>query len=81
MKHVYVVTGEMTGERTVTLDETLPLPSMRVRLTVEPETAAPQSYAATIAAIRARQKARRHQPRTRVEVDAALQNERENWGD
>ncbi|HEX8237635.1 MAG TPA: hypothetical protein VF600_16880 [Abditibacteriaceae bacterium] len=41
------------------------------------DTSAP--YSEVISAIRQRQKARAHQPRSYTEVDAALQEERDNW--
>lgn len=82
MHHAYIVTGELTGERTLTLDESLPLPSTRVRLIVEPIGVEHQnSYTEVMAAIRRRQKARDYRPRTRDEVDATLQNERASWDD
>ena len=34
--YAYIVTGTLTNERTVTLDEALPLPVTRVRLVIEP---------------------------------------------
>jgi len=37
-------------------------------------------YREVLAEIRLRQSARGHQPRTREEIDASLQSERESWG-
>lgn len=76
----YVLTGTLKDERTVTLDEALPLKSGRVRLTLEslrPEPSKP--YREVIAAIRQRQRARGHQPPTSEEVDAYMKSERESW--
>ena len=82
METAYIVTGTLTDQTTVTLDEALPLTPMKVRLAVEPLTSAPKRpHDEVIAEIWARQKAREHQPRTREEIDAALQAERDSWND
>jgi hypothetical protein len=66
MHNAYIVTGELTDERTVTLDESLPLKPMRVRLIVAPVTApVASSYRDVIPSIRDRQAGRGFQPRTR----------------
>ena len=76
----YVVTGTLTSAQAVTLDEALPLAPTRVRVAVEPlERAARRPYAEVLAAIRARQRQRGHQPRSRAAVDAALLVERTSW--
>lgn len=83
MNNTYIVTGTLTDERTVTLDEALPLTltPMKVRLVVGPLRSAPQRpYLEVMADIRQRQQARGHQPPTREEVDAYLQAERDSWG-
>jgi hypothetical protein len=80
MQNAYIVTGTLTNERTVTLDEALPLGSTKVRLVVEPlAAAAPLSYQEIMAAIRERQAARAYRPPTKEEVDAYLQTERGSW--
>jgi hypothetical protein len=80
MHNAYIVTGTLTNERTVMLDEALPLTSTKVRLVVELlESGAPRSYQETIAAIRERQAARGYQPTTAEEVEAYLQAERDSW--
>ena len=80
MQNAYIVTGTLTSERTVTLDEALPLGSTKVRLVVELlSAAAPLPYQEIMAAIRERQAARGHQPPTTEEVDAYLQAERDSW--
>ncbi|NOT62181.1 MAG: hypothetical protein HOP19_18375 [Acidobacteria bacterium] len=82
METAYVVTGTLTDHSTVTLDEALPLTPMKVRLSVEPLTPAPKRpHDEVIAEIRERQRARGHQPRTREEIDAYLQAERDSWND
>jgi hypothetical protein len=81
MHNAYIVKGTLTNERTVMLDEALPLPSTKVRLVVEPlESASHHSYQEIVAAIRERQEARGHQPPTTEGVDAYLQAERDSWG-
>lgn len=80
MANTYIVTGTLTDDHTVTLDESLPLTPMKVRLVVEP--LAPTSkrpHEEVIAEIRKRQQARGHQPPSRAEVDAYLQAERNAW--
>lgn len=82
MHNAYIVTGTLTNERTVTLDEALPLTSTKVRLVVEPLGSASQrSYQESVAAIRERQAARGHRSPTKEEVDAYLQAERDSWGE
>jgi hypothetical protein len=81
MAKPYVLTGTLKDDQTVTLDEALPLKSGRVRLTLELLRSEPQkAYGDVLAAIRQRQRARGHQPRSREEVDAYLKSERESWG-
>lgn len=80
MQNAYIVTGTLTTERTVTLDEALPLTATKVRLVVEPIGPTVQrSYQEILSAIRTRQKARGHQPPTAAEVDSYLQAERNSW--
>ena len=78
----FVVTGKLTDEHTVMLDEALPLSPTRVRLVLEP--LSPESrrpYREVMADIRRRQKARGHLPPSREEVDGYLRAERESWGE
>lgn len=80
METAYIVTGTLTDEHTVKLDEPLPLAQGKVRLKVEPLAPAPKRpHDEVIAEIWARQNARRHQPRTREEIDAYIQAERDSW--
>jgi hypothetical protein len=82
METAYIVTGTLTDDHTVTLYEALPLPQGKVRLSVEPLSPAPKRpHDEVIAEIWARQKARGHQPRTREEIDAYIQAERDSWND
>lgn len=81
MAKPYVLTGTLRDEQTVTLDEALPLKSGKVRLILEPLRPEPRSsFHDVLAGIRQRQAARGHQPRSREEVDAYLEAERESWG-
>lgn len=80
MQNAYVVTGQLTDARTVTLDEALPLESAKVRLVVEPlAPTLPRSYREVMAEIRQRQQARGHQPPLPEEIHAHLQSERDSW--
>ncbi len=83
MHSAYVVAGTLAGGRTVTLDEALPLNTERVRLVVERGEPFPErpSYDEVLSRIRARQRARGHTPRTREQIDAYIQAERDSWGD
>jgi hypothetical protein len=81
MHNAYIVTGTLTNERTVTLDEALPLTATKVRLVIEPlGPASHRSYQEIVAAIRERQAARGYQPPIPEEVDTYLQTERDSWG-
>jgi hypothetical protein len=80
MQTAYIVTGTLNDDRTVTLDEALPLEPMKVRLSIEP--LAPElsrTHDEVIAEIWERQQRRGYQPPTRAEVDAYLKAERESW--
>lgn len=81
MNNSYTVTGTLTDDRTVALDEALPLPKTKVRLLVEPiGPTGPRRYQEVMAEIRAQQRARGHQAPTREAADAALRAERDSWG-
>jgi len=77
----YVVTGTISDEHTVALDEPLPIKEGRVRLVVEPIGIPQRPYTEVMAAIRERQRLRGHQPPTREEVDAYIHAERDSWGE
>jgi hypothetical protein len=82
METAYIVTGALIDEHTVKLDEALPMSHGRVRLVIESlAPAAKRPHEEVIAEIRARQQARGHQPRTREEIDAHIQTERDSWND
>ena len=80
MLDVQVVTGSLSDERTVKLDQPVQLGSVKLRVTLEPLPAeSRRGYAEVLAEIRERQRARGHQPRTREEVDAYIRQERDDW--
>lgn len=92
MPESYVVTGTLTDECTVSLDEKLPLGSTKLKLTIEPisslDSATPIAneesiqkppYMEFMAELRRRQDERGHQPRSKEEIDADLQSERDSW--
>jgi hypothetical protein len=80
MHSTYVVTGTLVDGSTIALDELIPMPAQRVRLTVEPiESEGERLLQTVLAAIRARQTARGHQPPTRAEIDQYLELERASW--
>lgn len=82
MQNTYNVTGTLTDDRTVALDERLPLSPMRVCVVVEPlHGASRPSYQQDLSNIRARQSARGHKARSREEVDSCLRKDREGWRD
>ena len=82
MGNTYTVTGTLTDDHTVKLDEALPLTPMKVRLVVEPIVAvSPRSYQDVVAEIRKRQQARGHRPLSREEIDIYLRDERTSWED
>jgi hypothetical protein len=76
----YVVTGTVIDANTVQLDESLPLQSAKVRLTIEPlPISRPNRYREVMAEIRRQQQARNHEPPTLAEVEQFLRVERESW--
>ncbi|MBO0798450.1 MAG: hypothetical protein J2P31_06475 [Blastocatellia bacterium] len=80
MQTAYIVTGILNNDGTVTLDESLPLEPMRVRLSIEPlAPKMPRVHDEVIAQIWERQQRRGYQPPTRAEVDAFLNAERDSW--
>jgi hypothetical protein len=82
MQTAYILTGTLNDDQTVTLDEALPLKPMKVRLSIEPLVPTnPRLHDEVIAELWTRQKARGHVPRTREEIDAALQVERDSWNE
>jgi len=80
MQNAYIVTGVLTDNHTVQLDEEMPLAGVKVRLVIEPlAEQKEQSYQSVLAMIRKHQEQRGHQPPTRADVDTYLQEERNLW--
>jgi hypothetical protein len=80
MQNAYVVTGSVTGERTLELDEALPIKAGKVRVTVEVlETPPKMSLPEFMDWLHKRQDERGFVPPTREEVDAYLNAERDSW--
>ena len=80
MAQTYDVTGTLTDERTVRLDDPLPLKNGRVRVLLEPvDLSSRRRYLDVMGDIRARQRARGHAPSRKDEIDAHLQVERDSW--
>jgi hypothetical protein len=76
----YTVTGTVTDANTVKLDESLPLHSTKVRVTIEAlPIARPSRYEEVMTEIRQRQRARNHQPPTPADVQRWVHQERESW--
>ncbi len=78
----YTVTGALSNERTIILDQPLPLPAGNVRVTVVilAETQAQAPFLVKLEAIHQTLRASGYSPRTREQVDAQIQAERESWG-
>jgi hypothetical protein len=82
MQSAYIVTGTLTDDRTVTLDEDVALAPARVRVIIEPgAVSAARSARDVLAGMWAAQDARGYVARTREQVDAELERERNSWGD
>ncbi len=80
MSQIYQVTGELTDSRTLKLDEAIPLNSGKVRVVIaELEKEPKPDLAAFERLLRERQAARGHIPRTKEEIDAYLNAERDSW--
>jgi hypothetical protein len=80
MAGTYTVTGVQTDGHTLQLDEELPLFHEKLRIVIEPVATAPiNRYAEVMASVREAQKARGHVPRTKAEIDAGINAERDRW--
>ena len=80
MSQTYQVTGELTDGRHVTLDQPIPLTAGKVRVIVEqmPSVSKPD-LADFELQLRERQTARGHVSRSKEEIDAYLNAERDSW--
>lgn len=82
MECAYIVTGTMTSDRTVALDEDVELGSTKVRLVIEPLSApGPRSAQDALEVIWAAQDAQGYVARSREQIDSDLAAERASWGD
>ena len=81
MQSAYITNGTLTDERTVALDEALPLSAVRVRVVVEPLSCGSDRmpFAEFIDRIRKRQQTRGFRPSSKDDVDAEIRAERESW--
>lgn len=80
MTAAYVVTGTLTDGKIVTLDDTIPLDTRRVRVTVEVLPAdTPLDLDRFLNELKQRQQARGHVPLTREEIDEFINEERAGW--
>lgn len=82
MQQAYIISGSLKDERTVTLDEALPIATGKVRVVVEMLPAAEKpGYDEVMAQIREGQRQRGQVAPTRELVDAYLKAERASWDD
>jgi hypothetical protein len=80
MSQIHQSTGQFTDGHTLKLDDALPIIAGKVRVTVEQILDHPKSdLIAFERELRARQQARGHVPRTKEEIDAYLEAERNSW--
>jgi hypothetical protein len=82
VQSAYVLTGSVADERTLKLDEALPIKAGKVRVTVEVLPAEPRpTLGEVLDRIHLGQQARGFVPPTRAAIDAYLQAERDSWDD
>ncbi len=81
MSEHYTMTGTLSNKQTVVLDQPLPLPAGRVRVTVTtlPAPQPEKTFLVKLEAIHQTLRASGHHPRTREQVDAQIQAERNSW--
>jgi hypothetical protein len=80
MSQAYVVTGELTDSRHVSLDEPVPLAAGKVRVIFQELPPEPKPDLKTfLEQMWERQQARGHVPRTKEEIDSYLEAERDSW--
>lgn len=80
MAQSYELTGVMSDDHTLTLDQPLPISGSKVRVVVEVIDAPTKpSYEEVMEMIWARQRECGHVPPTREEVDARVNEERNSW--
>jgi hypothetical protein len=80
VSQTYTVTGTMTNQNTVSLDESLPITAAKVRVTIETLNEQPtRPLNEVLAEIHQRLQASGHRPPTPQEVDEYLRQERDSW--
>ena len=81
MTDLFTVTGTLSDEQTVILDKPISVPAGRVRVTIEvlPAVKSDGAFLSILEAIRRDLRASGYRPRTREEIDAQIQAERESW--
>ena len=80
MSQTFEVNGEMTDSRHVKLDEAIPLSQGKVRVIVEPVAAtAKPDLKEFLEQMWEAQRRRGHVPRTKEQIDADLNAERDSW--
>lgn len=75
MKEAYIVTGRLTDDRTVVLDEPLPVAGKPVKVMIEVDpgvTPGKGSMADAVTLLRERQRARGHVPIPSAEINALM---------
>jgi hypothetical protein len=82
MTRNYTVMGTIIDGKTITLDEPIPLSAGRVKMVVE-ELAFEQvsSLEDFLEKLQRRREGRNYVPRSREEIDRALQEDRDGWDD
>jgi hypothetical protein len=83
MSETYTGTGTLSNEKIVTLDQPVPLPPGRVRVTVEPLPGPGEQgdLRDKLHAIREGLRASGYRFRTKAEIDAQIAAERDSWED
>ena len=81
MSEAYTGMGTLSNGKTVVLDKPVHLPPGRVRVIVEALPVGPTAddWLTTLKAIRQSLQGSGHRPRTRDEIDAQIESERESW--
>ena len=83
MADSYTTTATLSNKKTLVLDEPVPMAGSRVRVTIEqlPETHSGVNLLERLSAIHQALQASGYRPRTREEIDAQIQAERDSWGE
>src|SRR5262245_29829583 len=80
MHNAYIVTGSIADERTLKLDEALPVKAGQVRVTLEVlKDESKPTLSQVLEQIHQGQRERSFMPPTREEVDAYINAERDSW--